>query len=127
MALAWISQDAHWPKKSDDMERIDSKREVTKKPLTISLNTRRSLCSTTSSSITDPEKKSPRVTDKSLAPNGALRVLLQRGEHWSMQENLKKEPRCQLHYWATSEKTSCATNELCLMQGYIMHSLLQDI
>ena len=74
MALAWISQDAHWSKQNDDTERIDSKREVTKKPLTISLNTRRSLCSTTILSITDPEKKSPIVTDVYLAPSGYLRV-----------------------------------------------------
>ena len=30
VALAWTSQDANWPKKCDDTERIDSKREVTK-------------------------------------------------------------------------------------------------
>ena len=75
-----------------------------KKPSKISLNTIWSLCSTKFSSITDPGKRSPRVTAKSLAPNGDLIGQLQRGEHWPMQENLKKEPRCQFNYWATSEK-----------------------
>ena len=55
LELAWISQDAHWPKKIDDTEHIDSKREVTKKLLTISLNTIRSLFLEKSLSITDLE------------------------------------------------------------------------
>ena len=62
--------------------------KVTKIKSTIWLNTRRSICSTTSSLITDPGKKSPRVTDKNLAPNLDLRVRLQQGEHWPTQENL---------------------------------------
>ena len=33
VALPCISQDAHWQKQSDDTDRIDTKREVTKKTI----------------------------------------------------------------------------------------------
>ena len=44
------------------------------------------------------------MTDDSLAPDGALRIRLQPGEYWPTSHQDKKEPRCQLHHWATDTK-----------------------
>ena len=121
ITLAWIGGGTHWKKNTDDRERVDHRRsfENAREILTTSTtrpsrkrktsttqvteSTRRSLCSSETKEEVKREK-SPRVTDKSLAANGIFRVRLNRGEHWPVQDLMKKEPRCQLHFWATGEK-----------------------
>ena len=70
------------------------------------------------------------MTDDSLAPDGELRICLRRGDHWPISHQDKKEPRCQLHYWATDTKYRaqvmfCQTCEvkLCLKCFNLFHTV----
>ena len=75
-------------------------------------------------------KKSIRITDDSLSPDGALRIRLQRDEHCHMANQERKEPQYQLHYWATdikhrAQRRFCQTCEVTLcLQCHIVEDLL---
>ena len=83
-------------------ERTDYRRSIVLSSVTATTTSscsRRSLVMKTESSNFQ-ENRSPRNTEESVETNCALIIKLHRGEHWSIQDTGKKEPRCQLHYWA---------------------------
>lgn len=136
IALAWIDSKHYWPnlnkKRKLPLEfDLISKSSSLSKSLSTKhdmATTRRSLRMHTEAS--KQRMKSIRVTDESLAPDGALRIRLQRGEHWPVMNEEKKEPRCQLHYWATDLKHRaqlmfCQTCEvtLCLQCFKLFHTV----
>ena len=64
---------------------------------------------------------------------GELRICLQRGQHWPISHQYKKEARYQLHYWATDTKYRaqfifCQTCEvtLCLKCFKLFH-IVEDL
>lgn len=113
VALAWICQDTHWPTNLDDQERIDLRKArivSTEESTTILSCTRRSLClKATMPSLT---KNSSRVTDSCLTSNEALRIRLQRGEHWPVQDKTQKGTKMLVVLLGNKRKTSCPTYEL---------------
>jgi len=109
IALAWLDKDKYWPKNTNGDNDRDNSRRSRSISVAMGSTSRSSAPSSTRRSISMAEssrtttKKIPRIKDKSIAPNGALGMRLNHGRYWTKSPT-KKEPRCQLYYWATNEK-----------------------
>ena len=131
VALAWLKPKEYWPKKKKTRQspRIQSSVSTVSEEST-SIGTRRSLFSQ------DTDKKAARchrVTDKSLHPiTGNLKDRLTTNMMHLPVKAIKKDSRCQLHYWAAKKKFRsnivCSTCNVTLcIQCYEHFHLVQDL